>query len=247
MNDQGFPMGHLSKDDLAGILKTLDDGHTVDPAVIRQLVADVQFERDQVREMTIYQSALIKLEEIALEHWQLEVKDEKPQTKGFEFIRYVLVDFSREYGQMRVVRDAIEKAEEEVRVRGDGSPAERIRQVVRQAIWKKERAEEAYRHMGQDMLVWVRALGLTASAAANGGTHREKDARMRGMIEMIESAVQAIRNALEDGKDYFGYRVPDVFRSDYPVREYKQKIHELERELERVKGKPSENGDDFGF
>lgn len=241
-------MGHLSKDDLEGILKTLAAGHAVDPAVIYQLVTDVIYERDQVTELIIHQTALIKLEEIALEHWQLEVKDEKPQTKGFEFIRYVLVNFSREYGQMRVVRETIEQVEKEVCVRGDGSPAERIRQAVRNAIWKRERAEEAYRHLGQDMLVWVRAVGLAANMVSNGGTHREKDARMRGMIEMIESAVQAIRNAMEDGKDYFGYRVPDVFRSDYPVREYKQKIFELERELERVKGKnKDETTDDYAF
>jgi hypothetical protein len=190
--------------------------------------------------------ALKKLEEIALEHWKTELKqdDEEPHESGFSFIRYVLVTLSREYGFLRPLEKVMDEQEEKLHHHyGSFGAADRLRYIFRNLERKAEQSQFAYRALKEDMLVWARAIGLAAGMAANGGTHREINARMRGLIEMIESAVTAIRNANEDERHgFYGAHVPDVFRSDYPVREYNQRIHELERELELERKRNSGDG-----
>lgn len=86
-----------------------------------------------------------------------------------------------------------------------------------------------------DVLTYLRAITLVAETVGNGGTHKEKDARMRGLISQIESAIQRVRT---EDKHLFNYYWgnPDLFRSDYPVIEYLRQIRELKAENARLKG-----------
>lgn len=94
----------------------------------------------------------------------------------------------------------------------------------------------------QDVMVWMRAFALVIDSAANASTHSEKNARLRGVVEMVESAVDKLRTDFHHFSISWG-RNPDIFRSEYPVKQYVQRIRELEAELNKLKGveeKPKE-------
>jgi hypothetical protein len=242
----GWPVDPFTDDDLDGIVGTIKTGQPIDPSVILQLVAEVQKLREEKEQQDDARLTLAKLEKIAREHWDTELapNGEEPEIKGFTFIKFVLVELSRGYGQLRPLLNVIDEAEKSIRVHyGGRGKADQLRHILRELEWRRDKAQNAFAHLTEDMLVWTRAMGLAANMAANGGTHREKDARMRGLIEMTESAVEAIRKAKEQTRDYFGYNVPDIFRSDYPVRDYVQRIHHLENELKHLRG-DDQNGSD---
>lgn len=246
-NKSGWPIDDFTDEDLDEIDKTISSGMTVDPSVISRLVKELRETRNQNEELTDDRNAMKKLEEIAREHWDTEVKqgDGEPRESGFAFIRYMIAELSRGYGWWRSMKAVIEEQENKLHHHyGSFGAADRLRYIFRNLERKAEQSQFAYHHLKEDMLVWARAVGLAANMAANGGTHREINARMRGLIEMIESAVTAIRDAKEDERHgFYGAHVPDVFRSDYPVREHLRRIHELERELERER--KLRNGDEI--
>jgi hypothetical protein len=69
--------------------------------------------------------------------------------------------------------------------------------------------------------------------AGNGGTHTIKNNRLTGLSELLESAAHKIQNArVEFG--YHWYDHVDVFKTDYPVRQFVEKIHELEDQVKQL-------------
>lgn len=98
----------------------------------------------------------------------------------------------------------------------------------------------------EDVLVYLRAIALVAETVGNGGTHREKDARLRGLISQIESAIQRVRDDEEQFVKSW-YTKPDLFRSDYPVGRYMERIRELENENKKLKGEPPSAEDEGIF
>lgn len=94
-----------------------------------------------------------------------------------------------------------------------------------------------------DVIVWLRAMSLVLEMTGNAATHREKGARLRGCIEMIESAMQKLR-AAEIGFQSTYYHWDDIFRSDFPVRSYIEKIHKLQDELKAARNGTIPDRDD---
>lgn len=124
---------------------------------------------------------------------------------------------------------------------------ERTRMLLNHLERKADNHLRRYKHLLEDMQVWARAITIIAGTVMDAGTHREKDARMRGLIGACESAVAELRKNRDDQYNY--YTVPDVFRSDYPVREYVQQIHQLEAEIKRLtgNGEGEKRADDIPF
>lgn len=90
-----------------------------------------------------------------------------------------------------------------------------------------------------EMTTWLGALRIVAEMVGNGGTHAEKNARLRGLTEVIESALSKMQEKrVQAGYDWYDWS--DVFKGDYPVREYIQSIHKLEDEIKQLK--KSSNG-----
>lgn len=85
-----------------------------------------------------------------------------------------------------------------------------------------------------EMLTYLRALAMILETVGNAGTHAEKAARLRGVVELLESTIQKLWE-VEFDFQWAHWREPDVFRSDYPVVTYIRRIRELEHELERAK------------
>lgn len=82
-----------------------------------------------------------------------------------------------------------------------------------------------------DMLLYLRALALTLEMVGNAETHKEKDARLRGVISQVESAIQKVRDHQATFNGRYWYGRPDLFRSDYPVREFMDRAHKAERRV----------------
>ncbi len=90
-----------------------------------------------------------------------------------------------------------------------------------------------------EMVTWLQGLRIVAEMVGNGGTHAEKNARLRGLTEVIESALNKMQQKrVQAGYDWYSW--DDVFKGDYPVREYIQSIHRLEDEIKQLK--KSSNG-----
>lgn len=122
---------------------------------------------------------------------------------------------------------------------GFGSPAEKVKAILREYEDKTTKAYSGVKHFRDDMLTYFRALSLVLTMTGNAGTHAEKNARLRGAIELLESAVEKLRH--EHLEDLFSiYHWPDVFRSDYPTRSLMERIHELEQQIKDLQPKPDD-------
>lgn len=99
---------------------------------------------------------------------------------------------------------------------------------------------KAFQNFQSDVIGYLRALALVIESAANGGTHAEKDARFRGVIALLESSIDKVRNSHQSFVGSHWWNTPDLFRSDYPVRPLLDRVHQLENELKKLKGTDSE-------
>ena len=79
-----------------------------------------------------------------------------------------------------------------------------------------------------DVLIWLRAMSMIVEQAGNAGTHKEKDARLRGVVEHVESVIAKLREMEFDFARRWWHGYPDTFRSDYPVREFMERAHKAE-------------------
>lgn len=122
---------------------------------------------------------------------------------------------------------------------GFGTPAEKIKTILREYEDKTTRAYSDVKHVRDDMLTFFRALALVLNMTGEAATHGEKNARLRGAIELLESAIEKLRHQnLESLFDI--YRWPDLFRSDWPTRRLMDRIHDLERQLKDLQPKTDE-------
>lgn len=164
-----------------------------------------------------------------------------------ELAEEILADHGRKHaktGRLLTSLEALAKTYEDRQRRHTHAPLdERLTRLLEHYERKAVEATEAIKRWNDDVVVYLRALAIVAESAGNASTHGEKNARLRGMVEQIETAIQHLR---ERDLDLFwgSWRFPDLFRSEYPVRYYVEQMRELERELDALKkaGQPGENG-----
>jgi len=108
-----------------------------------------------------------------------------------------------------------------------------IKRFVREADRIVIGSEAAYKRMVGDTLNYFRALVIVTEMVANAGTHAEKAARLRGLVETLESGISRLQDEQFKIIDHYWSVSPDLFKSDYPVREYKRRVYELEQRLEK--------------
>lgn len=98
---------------------------------------------------------------------------------------------------------------------------------------------EMSKRFRDDMIVYLRALSLILEMVGNAGTHHEKEVRLRGCVSMIESGIENLRQQTFEVSSAW-CRNPDLFRSDFPVRHYMDRVRELEFQIEKLTGKKPE-------
>lgn len=100
-------------------------------------------------------------------------------------------------------------------------------------------SEEAYSsamEFRDRMVVDLRALNLIVSSCLNCETHKEKDGNLRTLARLLGSAIEHLRQA--NFKELWSSRFAfdrDPFTCDFPVRELKARIHQLEQEVAEAK------------
>lgn len=113
-----------------------------------------------------------------------------------------------------------------------------IREILIALEAKEKTALDYFTRYQTDVISWMRAMAMMVEAAANGGTHAEKDARYRGVIALLETSMQRARNARDRFVQSYWWEKPDLFTSDYPVKPLLDRVHELEKQIEKLKGEP---------
>ena len=92
------------------------------------------------------------------------------------------------------------------------------------------------------MLTHFHALELVMEMVSSASTHREKDARLRGCIELIQSAISKLERESFDlslvNRPNFDWS--HLYRCDFPTRHYVEKIRELEQALAAYQGPPAQ-------
>lgn len=91
------------------------------------------------------------------------------------------------------------------------------------------------------VIAWLRGIAINAQAVSWASTHHEKDARLRGLIEVIETAIKQLDELrLDDHMEGWTDTVDTWLKSDFPTREMRRRILDLEAEIKRLRTKTGE-------
>ena len=151
-----------------------------------------------------------------------------------------LKQIKEQESQLEEIRALIREHQDKQRIsQGFGTPAQLVKSVLREYEDKTTKAYSDVNHFRNDMLTYFRAMSLILTMTGEAATHAEKNARLRGAIELIEAAVEKLRRQnLESLFDI--YRWPDLFRSDWPTRRLMERIHDLEQQVKDLQ--PNSDG-----
>ena len=140
----------------------------------------------------------------------------------------------RTYGEiLDAIRDIVKEHEKVVRWSYGADLDEKIRHVLRHYQDDTTNHLVAIKHFRDDVITWLRAMAIVADMTSQAATHAEKNARLRGMVEVVESAIKKLRDR-EIDFNMTWWQWPDVFRSDYPTVHYVRRIHELEAQIKEL-------------
>jgi DnaJ-domain-containing protein 1 len=132
------------------------------------------------------------------------------------------------------IRTLVNELEDDAHT-GYGSPlvADRIRYLVKHYRSTMVDALASAQEFRNTVVSQFRALSIVIATVGGAGTHREKDARLRGLDEIITASIDALNRMTFDalGGSYW----PDVFRSDFATRELIREKHQLRDEVKMLR------------
>ncbi len=135
---------------------------------------------------------------------------------------------------IRKIDDIVRKYEQEDRHSYATGLDERVEYIIRRYRDLATNQLAGIKAVRDDMLVWLRAMAMIVEMAGNAATHAEKNARLRGCVEMIETTLQKLSEQEFNFQSSY-FHMPDLFRSDYPTLEYVRRIYDLEQQLAAYK------------
>jgi hypothetical protein len=140
--------------------------------------------------------------------------------------------------ELEKITALVERYEKKIRTSYAGSLHRRIEHLLDQFERKTGRALNGAMNFRDKSLLHLRALAMCLEMTGNAATHGEKNARLRGALEIIEATIEKLEREEFKIDDFFTWHGTEngfIFRSSYPVRELLDKIQQLETELELVK------------
>ena len=100
-----------------------------------------------------------------------------------------------------------------------------------------------------DLISHLRGMEIVVDMVGNASTHSEKNARLRGLAEVIQTAIKRATEFSYDfsWKHWGNYN--DLFKSDFPMRDVMQQLHQKDAEIKRLEaallgGDPHPSADD---
>lgn len=120
-----------------------------------------------------------------------------------------------------------------------GTAVQRAERICEHYHTKALRSMSTTQMFQQDLLTNIRALSLVANSVGSASTHGEKNARLRGLIEILEGAYTKVSNwKIEMQSSQPPWAYDSIFQADYPARHYIRRIEELEYALAQATQKP---------
>lgn len=142
---------------------------------------------------------------------------------------------------MRLVENQIDLYEQQVQQDGgwrygyDQSLADRLVRIVNHYTRMAAFAVETQQNERAGVVSWLRGIAINAQSVSWASTHHEKDARLRGLIEVIDTAITKIQEQNSDSGRYFDGGIDSWMRSDFPTRDLKRTILDQQAEIKRLK------------
>lgn len=163
---------------------------------------------------------------------------------------YTVVEYLEEYGNQKakeLFTETIQKIDKVIRhYEGDagvtcsGEYPSRLRNLFLHYQQKAGNAIAKNKSVVEDCLVYFRSVAMLAESVGMAQTHNEKNARLRGLVELLESAIHKLRTHQEDelmhNWQYFSWHV-----SDYPYRAVLRNLQQENRELKAKLGEATES------
>lgn len=141
---------------------------------------------------------------------------------------------------MRQLEAMVDRFEEGVQQTGgwrqsDRTLAARVQHCVDHYIRMAAQAVSESHSFKDDVVSWLRGIAINAQSVSWGSTHHEKDARLRGLIEIVETAITKINDVRFTDRLTTWNAVTDSWmKSDFPTREMRSRILDQEQEIKRL-------------
>jgi hypothetical protein len=153
---------------------------------------------------------------------------------------FTLYDWNHQAGQdLERIKQIVEKHEGVTHWSYSGTLAARVERMMAHYQQIGVSGMASAKSARDNMLTWLRAMAIVADMTANAGTHGEKNARLRGIIDVTESAIEKLQQMDFDFHNTY-WNFPDVFKSDYPVRHWMDRAHEAERKQKELEERIAE-------
>jgi hypothetical protein len=161
--------------------------------------------------------------------------DRQREVDDWEFAWHV--DEHRDWDKLKAF---VERMEKESHHHYSGTLTERACAVIGHAQHQAARAVADKMQVIEDMKVYVRGMSMAAEMVAIASTHGEKNARLRGMIELMNSTSGKLNDKHQD-ELLNTWRFTTYGNSDLPYQSILRKYDELKRENEELKRKLNPN------
>lgn len=142
----------------------------------------------------------------------------------------------KEYGndELQQIDAFIKAKEKEIGAHYGGGTLRRLERLLDKSQEGSRSAIADKRKMIEDCLVYFRSVIMIAESIGMAGTHAEKAARLRGLIELLNSAISKLRkeehNNLLDNWESFSWSY-----SDYPYRKVLEEYNDLKRDNDKMR------------
>lgn len=172
---------------------------------------------------------------------------------GTILVRAIDKWFKTDGQQLQELRNLIEKiASEHNWYLNTRHLPDQIAALVDHAGREGNNAVREMKSLLENLISHLRALEIVASMVGNGNTHAEKNARLRGLIEVLQTAIHRATEFSYDfsWKHWGNYN--DLFKSDFPMRDVTRKLQEKDTEIKRLKAlageaEPEPNNEEESF
>lgn len=153
---------------------------------------------------------------------------------------YVFEIMAEKYDGWDKLKAFVERTEEQINSRYCGTLIEQAAVLISHGQRQAAGAQAEKMQVIDDMKAYVRGMCMCAEMVAIAGTHGEKAARLRGMIEFMNSTSEKLNKGYED-ELLAGWRFNTYGNSSLPYQGILRKFDELRRENEELKKKLNPN------
>lgn len=141
--------------------------------------------------------------------------------------------------QLSHIDELIAKHEKELRTSFSDSRVGKVEGLLNKYRRKADDAIQGTNKFRHELMVNLQAWGLVLQMVDNAATHKEKNARLRGCIELVNGTITKLQSHHFESVYYFR-DWPNIFLADGANKALMQRIHSLEEQLKAAtaQGRP---------